>query len=154
MKTQSTHAQAAKCIRQDLKKEFPLIKFRVTSKSYSGGNSISVYWENGPDTELVGLIINKYQEGSFNGMEDIYEYDNTNYSIPQVKHVFANREVSESIKEEVFAWLQQTHPHFSEASNIYETCQALMKNWGVWQASHYIHRILYKTDLTHGWKGV
>lgn len=62
-------------IRIELKRAFPGIKFSVRSDTFSGGDSIDVSWELGPKDEEVSAITNKYQEGSFNGMEDIYELD-------------------------------------------------------------------------------
>jgi hypothetical protein len=75
------HASAklgAANIRLQLKRTFPGIKFSVTSDVYSGGDSISVRWSMGPTTKEVEAITAKYQEGHFNGMEDIYENDNSN----------------------------------------------------------------------------
>lgn len=62
---------AAENIRRELKREFPAIKFSVRSDY----NSVDCYWTDGPTTEQVDAITGKYDAGSFNGMEDIYEYD-------------------------------------------------------------------------------
>ena len=70
----SDHALAAANIRRELRAAFPGHKFTVTSKSYSGGDSVSIRWSLGPTTKEVEAIANKYQEGSFNGMIDLYEY--------------------------------------------------------------------------------
>jgi hypothetical protein len=67
------HVLGAKNIRAELKRAFPGVKFSVTSDSYTGGNSIDVHWQAGPITEDVKKITDKYQEGHFDGMEDIYE---------------------------------------------------------------------------------
>ncbi len=71
-------ALGAKNLRIQLKWAFPSVKFSVTSKSYSGGNSIDIYWTDGPLTEDVKKISDKYQEGNFDGMEDIYNYNREN----------------------------------------------------------------------------
>lgn len=63
----------AKNIRAELKRAFPGVKFSVTSSVYSGGDSVSVHWSYGPTSKEVEKITGKYQEGHFNGMEDIYE---------------------------------------------------------------------------------
>ena len=65
-------------IKKELKLKFPGAEFKVSSDSYSGGCSIDVNWTDGPSFEDVEKIINKYQKGHFNGMEDIYEYDSAN----------------------------------------------------------------------------
>ena len=70
--------QAAKNIRLELKRAFPGIKFSVTSQVYTGGDSVDIGWELGPTTKEVEAITGKYQEGHFNGMEDIYEENRDN----------------------------------------------------------------------------
>ena len=91
MRELTTAAKAAKAIRKELKEAFPSIKFSVTSKNFSMGNSIDVDWMTGPTSKEVEAIINKYQYGHFNGMEDIYEHSNSREDIPQAKYVTANR---------------------------------------------------------------
>jgi len=87
----------SKNIRRELKDAFPETKFSVRSRSYSGGCSIDVNWTDGPTSEEVEKITSKYQEGHFNGMEDIYEYSSTNVW-PDVfggaKYVMWNRQYS------------------------------------------------------------
>lgn len=65
---------AAANIRAELKREFPSVKFSVTSSKYSGGNSVDVRWKDGPTTKQVDAIANKYQAGWFDGMTDCYNY--------------------------------------------------------------------------------
>ncbi len=84
-------------------------------------------------------------------MEDIYENTNTRSDIPQVKYVQVRREVSDTIKEQVFKWLQKTHCYFDQVSSINESHPVLLKHWGSWTAGEYIYRILVKQDLTYGY---
>src|SRR5574343_581629 len=49
----SSHAAAAKGIREELKKTFPGIKFSVISDSYSMGDSVHINWTDGPTTGEV-----------------------------------------------------------------------------------------------------
>lgn len=65
---------AAKNIRIELKALWPSVKFSVKGESFSGGDAIRVSWEDGPIEAQVDAIVSKYKAGSFNGMEDIYEY--------------------------------------------------------------------------------
>jgi hypothetical protein len=65
---------AAKNIRIELKALWPSVKFSVTGDSFSGGDAIRVRWEDGPIEAQVDAVVGKYEAGSFNGMEDIYEY--------------------------------------------------------------------------------
>lgn len=87
---------ASKNIKRELAHVFPGHKFSVKSRVYSGGNSIDVAWVDGPTVKAVEDVVSKYEEGHFNGMEDIYEYNHS--SFPDVfggsKYVFANRNMS------------------------------------------------------------
>jgi hypothetical protein len=91
MREISTHAQAAKLIRKELKAAFPTVKFAVTSESYSMGNSVWVRWEDELERTLVETITSKYQKGHFDMMTDCYEYSNKNKNIPQVMFVQLQR---------------------------------------------------------------
>lgn len=71
----SPHARAAANMRTELAKAFPGIKFTVKSKSFSGGDSIDVDWEMGPTEKEVHAITNKYEDGHFDGMQDMYIHD-------------------------------------------------------------------------------
>ncbi len=93
-RTMGTHALAAKAARKELKISFPTIKFSVTSETYSMGDSVNIYWTDGPTRTQVDEITKKYQEGHFDGMIDCYEYSNTNDNLPQVKYVMATRNLS------------------------------------------------------------
>jgi len=67
----SSHALGAKNIRTELKRHFPWVKFTVTSKSFSGGNSINIRWDLGPTSQAVNAITDRYQESDFDGMQDL-----------------------------------------------------------------------------------
>lgn len=77
-RTKSSHALGAANLKAELMRAFPGIKFSVKSESYSGGDAIRVHWELGPTTAQVSAISDKYQEGSFDGMTDSYEYNTEN----------------------------------------------------------------------------
>ncbi len=100
----SNHAGAAAMIKAELTAAFKGIKFSVTSDSYTGGDAVRISWTDGATVEQVEAISAKYQYGSFNGMEDIYEYTNTNKDIPQTKYVTENRHESTEVEalREVF----------------------------------------------------
>ena len=101
----SSHAAASAAIKAELAKAFPHVKFSVRSSSFAGGNSVDISWTDGATVEQVEAISDKYQYGSFNGMEDIYEYTNRRDDIPQAKYVSEQREISQTIKDEVKAQL-------------------------------------------------
>ena len=100
MKQKSEHAQAAAILRAELKKTYPRIKFKVTSQSYTGGNSLDVSWINGPTDDAVQSIADKYQYGKFDSMTDCYNY-NSEFSGVGVKYVFAQRTVTDDIKNQI-----------------------------------------------------
>ena len=148
----STHADTAKAIRKELKKVFPLTQFFVTSKTFSMGDSVAISWFNGTPSEKVSAIVNKYQYGHLNGMEDIYENTNSRSDIPQVKYVQVRREVSEDIQKKVFEYLKRTHNGFELLLDKDHFSQSLWKCWNCGTARQYIYRILVNEDLTHGYK--
>jgi len=98
------HALGAKNLRIELKRAFPSVKFSVRSESYSGGCSINVGWVDGPLTEDVEKVSDKYQEGNFDGMEDLYNYDHDNVW-PDVfggaRYVFEHRHESADLLTKV-----------------------------------------------------
>jgi hypothetical protein len=104
----SPHASAAKQLREELKKTFPDTKFSVKSESFSGGDSIRISWTDGAAYNDVRKIGRKYQEGSFNGMEDIYEYDKEKPEgiIDQVTYVFADRDYSADLLDMIYKELE------------------------------------------------
>ena len=84
---------AAKNLRAELKKAFPGIKFSVRKDGWS---AIRVTIQsNGPTPKEVERVTDKYEEGHFNGMEDIYEYHETpwNRVFGGVKYVFVSVEL-------------------------------------------------------------
>lgn len=97
----SPHAAAAKCIRQDLKRHFPNTKFRVTTKSYSGGDHVRIRWTDGPTDKQVSALVSRYEYGHFDGMDDMYHYSNRRDDIPQTKYLFTERRHSPAEVERV-----------------------------------------------------
>lgn len=90
---------AARNIRRELKDQFPGVKFSVRSRGYSGGNDIRVAWTDGPTVTAVQSITNKYEEGSFDGMTDCYNYDNRNSWVEVfggTKYLFTERSYSDA----------------------------------------------------------
>lgn len=103
----SSLTTAAKNVRIELKVAFPGVKFSVKTERYSGGDSISVGWIDGPTGKQVEAITKKYQGGSFNGMEDIYEYTDNPFVdlFGEAKYVFGERERSNELIQRCLAEL-------------------------------------------------
>jgi hypothetical protein len=103
----SEHARAAKNLKSELHLAFPGIKFAVRSSSFSGGDSIDVRWTLGPTSKEVGAIANKYQEGDFNGMIDLYENDRSAYGeaidkvLGRAKYVSEARNFPDGLYEQI-----------------------------------------------------
>jgi hypothetical protein len=96
MKTES--AKTAKMIREALKELFPTVKFSVTSKNYSGGNSVTAYWTDGPTADMVNRAIDRFQSGDFDGMTDMYTYRHDREH-STAKYVFGSRTISKALAE-------------------------------------------------------
>lgn len=145
VKTPSGVANVAKRIREDLKRLYPGIKFRVTSKNYTGGDSVRVeYLDFLPDKELEKRF-NIYQRGHFNGYEDIYENgpdrheidQNGNIkTIPTTKFLFIERKISENVRNEARQYILK---RYSQAENKPD-----------YEISTAIHRITVNMNLTNG----
>jgi hypothetical protein len=91
---------ATKNIRIELAAHFPGVKFSVHSKRYSGGNSVRVYWIDGPTSKQVESIINAYAAGNFDGMTDSYSYSDDrawNDAFGSSMYVFAERSYSDKL---------------------------------------------------------
>lgn len=95
----TSHAETAKAIRQELKVVFPMIKFEVRSECFSMGDAVRIHYTNGVPQKDIEKVVNKYEYGSFNAMEDIYENDNRREDIPQVKYITISREISKDVKD-------------------------------------------------------
>lgn len=135
----SSHAHAAKLIRQEIKAKFPKLKARVSSQCYSGGNSVDVNIQDQPPhiKEALDSIVSKYQYGFFDGMDDCYKYTNRNDSIPQVKYAFVRNELSPTLRSVISQFLKDT---FIAGDSIFERLDTYVwrefcdKNGDFWKA--------------------
>lgn len=130
-RTKTTHAAAAQAIRQDLKKAFPGVKFKVRSSSFSMGNSVDVDWIDGPTRDEVNRIIGRYQYGHFDGMQDLYEYSNRRNDLPQAKFVSGNRSMSEAVRAELLDYVADRFFEPEEREGITENTRMPNGNWWV-----------------------
>ena len=107
MRNLTESAKVSKLIRKELKGAFPIIKFSVTSKSYSMGCSVKIRYSNGPTTAAIEAITNKYLQGHFNSSEDLYESTNYRSDIPLTKYVFIERDIDISINEKALTYIKE-----------------------------------------------
>lgn len=115
---ESSSKVAAKNMRIELKKAYPSVKFSVRMGG-RGSSAINVTWTDGPTDKQVEEIVLKYKEGSFNGMDDIYEYNKENVW-PDVfggsSYVFTRREYSdELVAEAISAVFERYKVNFERA---------------------------------------
>ena len=92
-------ALTAKVIKKRLTVLYPSIKFSVRSDVFSMGDSVDIRWTDGPLREIIEAITKPYQNGKFNGMEDIYEYESIDPSLgcEGAKYVMCHRETSSEL---------------------------------------------------------
>ncbi len=150
-KQTSIHAQCAKAIRQELAKAFPETTFKVTSSSFAGGNSVDTRWNNGPTENQVYDLIGKYQYGSFDSMQDLYEHSNNRNDIPQVRFVQTCRDISKDLVQTIFECMKPKYEGWKDLNDMHENSLVFKDYWSFWCAYDYImHRILRDADLTCG----
>lgn len=148
MKELSDAARGAKSIKAELAKAFPVIKFSVRSENYSGGDSINVSWNCGPTTKQVEKIVDKYSEGSFNGMIDLYEYDSDSDSREfraengSAKYVMTNRSFPNGTHERVAQDLCNLQG--IEFTDLHSQRNLLGANDCDWLSTH-VNRLLHET---------
>jgi hypothetical protein len=126
----------AKLVRKDLKQNFPGQKFQVTIDRYSGGSSIDVRWINGPTREKVESLVGHYCSGHFDGMNDIFEYNDSPYCN---NYIFCQRELDHDLYVNEVRRIAKDWgvdlPSDLKYNNVYET---------LWQAGQKIG-----SDLQH-----
>lgn len=138
----STQALAARALRKYLKDNN--IEGRVTSASGAMTTSVTVGLVNPTPSQVdqVKRESERYEMGSFNGMEDIYEYDNRNTDLPQVKFTFVNAEYSDELKEEAFQYILTVAEGEKHLATNYQEYQSVYSDWfDCWGAAA-VHRML------------
>jgi hypothetical protein len=146
----SEHAQAAKAIRTKLKTVYPHTVFSVRSKSFSGGDDVSIHWSDGPTTEAVEKIVNVHECGRFDGMIDLYEYTKVHPNVAQVKYVLTQRSHSPETFAALVAHINQRYGYALEIDPKYggftRESDKLRGNGSGWQSGD-VHRAFYKLSL-------
>lgn len=113
-------AQTTRTIKKHLKEIFG-INAKVSSKSYAGGSSIRIKYRGGCNPELVEKALTGIEYGSFDGMQDLYEYNKSEFMIKgerlqQFKYAFVTREIS----DEFFLRLAQFYSSRVKFADIHE----------------------------------
>lgn len=114
---------AAKNVRRDLKKVFPGIKFSVKS-SY---DTINVSWLDGPTRSEVEAVIEKYENGKFDGMTDCFNFDTSPFNavFGGCRYTFVEREHSDELMAAATRYLEMR-------SGEKVTGDSNQRIWGEW----------------------
>ena len=100
-------------IRTELKRQFKGVKFSVRSDY----NSVRINWTDGPTENQIDELAQKYKDGHFNGMEDIYEYSRTPFTdlFGSMSYISARRDTSPELVQKAIDSLFAEYPgNFSD----------------------------------------
>lgn len=101
MKNYLSCAETAVMIRQVLKESFPGVKFSVRSSVYSGGASININYQDGPNVDAVKSAVSIFEASYFDGSIDYKGLNFTAIDGQEVRFgcdfVFVNRKVSDEV---------------------------------------------------------
>jgi len=152
----TTAARVAANMRTELKAKYPGVKFEIKSKSYSGGNSVTVRYTDGPAFAKVEAIVNRYESGSFNGLDDSYDYDHSAIGeafdavFGRVRHTFVERsytpDAMRSAADLVSMRYSNETPMTVKVSD-YDGHAYIETDWSRENQRHDIYALLHATDL-------
>jgi len=150
-RTPTPHAAAAAAIRTELAVAFPHTAFKVKSRSFSMGNAVDIAWTDGPTAAQVEKISGTYQEGDFDGMQDLYTYRRDRPAdLPGAKYVHTHRDRSDATYRAAVAYLNSRYAGYAlvvvENPHGYLEVTNDTHDGNGWQ-SHEIHRLIHKTSL-------
>lgn len=137
-------AACADAIRAELKEKFAGVKFSVKSSTFSMGDSVDISWNDFLSRDEVEAVVSKYQQGRFNGMEDMYEYSNTNSDLPQSKYVSCHRNISEETKVILLPIAENIYDKLKEG----EDCRIDR----MYNAENFLYQIFYNSIIPIGAK--
>lgn len=137
----STHAAVASIVRKHLKSLG--IACEARSESFAGGNAVRVkVVDQNPETiESIKSFCSTYQAGHFNGMDDIYEYDNCSKDIPQVKYLTVSNQASESLRQKIWDYARGHYAGLESAPEaVKDAGMFFSANWDLY-GSEIVYRV-------------
>ncbi len=140
-------ALTAQAIRKELKAAYPSVPFRVTSKTYSGGDSVNVSYIatlTTPKQEEVEALLSKYEGGHFNGMEDIYEYKSGAGELT-TKYLFVHADLDTLMAEYKPRFMQE----WGLMSDSDAECRAKTGRWFLEALRNYIRTVVLCNSVLH-----
>lgn len=83
-------------LKKELKNAFPGVRFSVRYSSFSGGDSLTVKYTDGPTLDKVRTIVDKYQDSHADYTGDFWDYDPSEFNrlFGGAKYVTTDREFS------------------------------------------------------------
>ena len=109
-------------LRKELRATFPDVKFSIRYKSFSGGDEIRVSYTDGPKSDAVEAIANRYAYDSSNCdiITDYYDYRPTKFTQKYggAKFVFVIREMSEQTRKEYRAKAIELLPELANTGSV------------------------------------
>ncbi len=134
---------AARNIRTELARAFPGIEFSVRCHA---GDRIDVRWQEGPATRAVWGIVDRYQNGCFDGVRDmrVLFHDVWSDVFGGARHVFAYR----SFSEDVYHTLLRDLSSLNDVPYSEEELHTPVI--GGRQAKSVVDKVLEKTDIPAG----
>ena len=158
MKSSRTLTEAAivaKAIRAELKAAGCPVKFQVTSKNYSGGDSVRVVLEDPAPVVLkaVKALVSKYEGGRFDGMQDLYTYHKGRTG-PTVKYLFVDASYSPEVRQAAWEYLRGWWSGFEGAPESYEQAGSFITASANPSSREYGDRLLHRVitgDLGYFW---
>lgn len=113
----ATPRKTTSLLKKYLKEVFD-IEVRIRQKNYSGGNSIYCSYDLGINKEVVQDMFDNIEKGSFNSMEDLYEYNHDRnkpvidgYELYDFEYSFVDREIPNSILLQIARKLVELDMH-------------------------------------------
>lgn len=142
--------KASANLKAELTAKFPGVKFSVRGDH----SSVNVKYTDGPALADVEAIANKYQDGHFDGMQDIHEYDHSAYGqafdvvCGRVKYVFVERSYS---RESMLAAADLSESRYGHAMTVevssYDNHAYIATGWQHRHQHNDIYSLLRATDL-------
>lgn len=125
---------AAKNCRIELKAAFPGVKFSVRTSRFSGGDSMDVQWIDGPTSDQVSSIVDRYSAGHFNGSDDSYNYSDSAWTAAfgDAKYVHTRRDDSDRAIESAIRTVRAKYAGSFEAKGIATPSVADYRSGKLW----------------------
>jgi len=140
-----TLAQTSKQVRAALKAEFKGVKFSVSSKSYSGGSSMSVSWVDGPTFDQVRGFCEQFEGAYFDASQDLKVYKHNGSGVDYIsQRRNYSREFCEMVLEELKAEFKcDVYPVVTgEGNDAFLDFDPLWSNpLEHWMRDYFFHRV-------------